>query len=127
MVSAGSSKWLAFGGAILIAAIAADSLVPVAWQVRSGLHWLAEHFLVYLAATSIFCLALQRPVIVVVAMGLAALLEGLQGLTADRIPDLLTALSGVAGALAGGLLATLLTKLLERRKAPLRWVETNRN
>ena len=127
MASAGSSKWLAFGGAILIAAIAADSLVPVAWQVRSGLHWLAEHFLVYLAATSIFCLALQRPVIVVVAMALAALLEGLQGLTADRIPDLLTALSGVAGALAGGLLATLLTKLLERRKAPLRWVETNRN
>jgi len=128
MASAGSSKWLAFGGAILIAAIAADSLVPVAWQVRSGLHWLTEHFLVYLAATSIFCLALQRPVIVVgVAMALAALMEGLQGLTADRIPDLLTALWGVAGALAGALLATLLTKLLERRKAPLRWVETNRN
>jgi VanZ family protein len=128
MASAGSSKWLAFGGAILIAAIAADSLVPVAWQVRSGLHWLTEHFLAYLAATSIFCLALQRPVIVVgVAMALAALMEGLQGLTADRIPDLLTALSGVAGALAGALLAILLTKLLERRKAPLRWVETNRN
>jgi hypothetical protein len=84
MASAGSSKWLAFGGAILIAAIAADSLVPVAWQVRSGLHWLTEHFLAYLAATSIFCLALQRPVIVVgVAMALAALMEGLQGLTAD--------------------------------------------
>jgi hypothetical protein len=45
MASSGSSKWLAFGGAILIAAIAADSLVPVAWQVRSGLHWLTEHFL----------------------------------------------------------------------------------
>src|SRR4026209_1226384 len=103
----GSSKWLAFGGAILIAAIAADSLVPVAWQVRSGLHWLAEHFLVYLAATSIFCLALQRPVFLVgVTMALAALLESLQGFTADRIPDLLTALSGVAGALAGALLAT---------------------
>jgi len=65
MASAGSSKWLAFGGAILIAAIAADSLVPVAWQVRSGLHWLTEHFLAYLAATSIFCLALHRPIIVV--------------------------------------------------------------
>src|SRR5690348_18041590 len=90
--------WLAFGGAVLFRSIAADSLVPVAWQVRSGLHWLTEHFLAYLAATSIFCLALQRPVIVVgVAMALAALMEGLQGLTADRIPDLLTALSGVAG------------------------------
>jgi len=109
MASAGSSKWLAFGGAILIAAIAADSLVPVAWQVRSGLHWLTEHFLVYLAATSIFCLALHRPIIVVgVAMALAALMEGLQGLTADRIPDLLTAFSVVAGALTDALLATLL-------------------
>src|SRR4026208_1076353 len=128
MVSAGSSKGLAFGAAILIAAIAADSLVPVAWQVRSGLHWLTEHFLAYLAATSIFCLALQRPVIVVgVAMALAALMEGLQGLTADRIPDLLTALSGVAGALAGAVLATPLTKLFERQKAARTALEMGRN
>jgi VanZ family protein len=128
MASAGSSKWLAFGGAILIAAIAADSLVPVAWQVRTGLHWLTEHFLAYLAVTSIFCLSVQRPVIVAgVIMTLAALMEGLQGFTADRIPDLSTGLAGAAGALAGPLLATLLTKLLKRRKAALRWVEANGN
>jgi VanZ family protein len=128
MASAGLSKWLAFGGAILIAAIAADSLVPVAWQMRTGLHWLTEHFLAYLAVTSIFCLSVQRPVIVAgVIMTLAALMEGLQGFTADRIPDLSTGLAGAAGALAGPLLATLLTKLLKRRKAALRWVEANGN
>jgi VanZ family protein len=128
MASAGLSKWLAFGGAILIAAIAADSLVPVAWQMRTGLHWLTEHFLAYLAVTSIFCLSVQRPVIVAgVIMTLAALMEGLQGFTADRIPDLSTGLAGAAGALAGPLLATLLTKLLKRRKAALRWVEAKGN
>ncbi|HEY6920792.1 MAG TPA: hypothetical protein VI390_04235 [Methyloceanibacter sp.] len=112
-------RWLAIGGAILIAAIAADSLVPVAWQVRTGLHWLTEHFLAYFAVTVVFCLALQRPLAVAgVAVILAALMEALQGLTADRIPDLPTALSGTAGALTGPLVATLFTALLNRRKKP---------
>ena len=52
-----------------------------------------------------------------VIMALAALMEGLQGFTADRIPDLSTALAGAAGALAGALLTTLLTKLFKRREA----------
>jgi hypothetical protein len=54
-------RWLAIGGAILIAAIAADSLVPVAWQVRARL---TEHFLAYFAVTVVFCLAFQRPLAV---------------------------------------------------------------
>jgi VanZ family protein len=117
MASAVASRWLAVGGAILIAAIAADSLVPVAWQVRTGLHWLTEHFFAYFAVTIVFCLALQRPLAVAaVAVILAALMEALQGLTADRIPDLPTALSGTAGALAGALVATLLAGVLKRRK-----------
>src|ERR1700758_3645120 len=117
MASAVASRWLAVGGAILIAAIAADSLVPVAWQVRTGLHWLTEHFLAYFAVTIVFCLALQRPLAVAgLAVILAALMEALQGLTADRIPDLPTALSGTAGALASALVATLLAGVLKRRK-----------
>jgi VanZ family protein len=113
-----SSRWLAVGGAILIAAIAADSLVPVAWQVRTGLHWLIEHFLAYFVVTMVFCLALARPIIVAgVIMALAALIEALQGLTADRIPDLPTALSAAGGALAGAVTAMLLAWLLKRRKA----------
>jgi hypothetical protein len=103
------------GGAILIAAIAADSLVPVAWQVRAGL---TEHFLAYFAVTIVFRIALQRPLAVAgVAMIFAALMELLQGLTADRVPDLLTALSGAAGPLAGAVMATLLTGFLKARKA----------
>ena len=70
----------------MVAAIAADSLVPVAWQIRLGLHWLTEHFLAYFAATSIICLAWPRPFVVAGAlMALAALMEGLQGLTLSLI------------------------------------------
>lgn len=61
-------RWLAIGGAILIAAIAADSLVPVAWQVRAGL---TEHFLAYFAVTVVFCLAFQRPLAVAGDFGCA--------------------------------------------------------
>jgi hypothetical protein len=103
---------------MLIAAIAADSLVPVAWQVRTGLHWLIEHFLAYFAVTLVLCLALQRPVIVAGGlMAFAAIMEALQGLTTDRIPDLPTAFCGAAGVLAGVLLADLAIGLLKRRQA----------
>jgi hypothetical protein len=36
MVSISISRWIALCGALVIAAIAADSLVPVAWQIRLG-------------------------------------------------------------------------------------------
>ena len=45
MMFAKYRRWIAAAGALLMAAIAADSLVPVDWQVRLGLHWLTEHFL----------------------------------------------------------------------------------
>jgi hypothetical protein len=87
MASISISRWIALGGAVLIVAIAADSLVPVAWQVRLGLHWLIEHFLAYFAATAVLCFAWPRPFIVAGAlMALACVLEALQGLTSDRIP-----------------------------------------
>jgi hypothetical protein len=118
MTFATRPRWLAVGGAILIAAIAADSLVPVAWQIRTGLHWLTEHFLAYLTVTVVLSLALQRPAIVAGGlMAFAAIMEALQGLTADRIPDLPTAFCGAAGVVAGALLARLLIGLFERRRA----------
>jgi VanZ family protein len=118
MISRSAPRLAGFCGAILIAAIAADSLVPVAWQVRLGLHWLIEHFLAYFTVSMILCLALQRPILVAGAvMVLAASIEALQGLTADRIPDLPTAVSAAGGALAGATTATLLMRLLRRRKA----------
>jgi VanZ family protein len=121
MTSATFSRWLAIGGAILVAAIAVDSLVPVAWQIRTGLHWLIEHFLAYFAVTMVFCVALQRPIIVAGAiMVLASLIEALQGLTADRSSDLPTAVSAAAGALAGALIATLLARAVEAAERPRR-------
>ncbi len=118
MVPASAIRWLAVAGAVLIAAIAADSLVPVAWQIRTGLHWLTEHFLAYFTVTLVFCLALQRPAIVAGGlMAFAVSLEALQGLTADRVPDLPTAFCGAAGVMAGALLAPLLIGLFKRRKA----------
>ena len=74
------------------------SLIPAGWQIRTGLHWLVEHFLVYFLVTSMFCLAWPRPFVVAgVMMPFAVLLEALQGLTPDRTPDLPTALAAAAG------------------------------
>ena len=101
--------WL--GAIVLMAAIAA-SLIPANMQIRTGLHWQVEHFLVYFVATSIFCLAWPRPFIVAgVMMAFAALLEALQGLTPDRTPDLPTALAAASGALTAGVLAWLVIRL----------------
>ncbi len=86
----------------------ADTLAPAAWQVRSGLHYLIEHFIAYFVVTLIICLAWPRPVILAATlMALAGLLEAGQGLTADRVPDLATAFCGAAGVLVGALLADL--------------------
>ena len=87
---------VASGVIILIAAVVA-SLIPANMQIRTGLHWQVEHFLVYFIATAIFCVAWPRPFIVAgVMMAFSALLEALQGLTPDRTPDLPTALSAAA-------------------------------
>jgi VanZ family protein len=102
------SKWIALCGAGVIAAAIVASQIPANMQLRTGLHWQVEHFLVYFAATSVFCLAWPRPFIVAgVMVAFSALLEALQGLTPDRTPDLPTALAAAAGALTAGVLAWL--------------------
>jgi VanZ family protein len=118
MISASTSRWIAVAAVMLLAAIAADSLVPVAWQVRTGLHWLIEHFLAYFTVTLVFCLAWPRPFLVAAClMMVAGAMEALQGLTADRIPDLATAFCGAAGVLVATLLASLVTDLWHARRA----------
>ena len=108
MSSSPVSRWVALGGAVLLAAIAVASLVPAAWQVRLGLHWLAEHFLAYFALTTLFCLATRRPMAVAAALiPVAIALEALQSLTADRVPDAVTALLAAAGVASAALLADL--------------------
>jgi apolipoprotein N-acyltransferase len=80
--------------------------------VRTGLHWLVEHFVVYLAVTAVICVACPRPFIVATSlMVFAGLLEALQGLTLDRSPDLLSALSGAGGVLTAALLAWVVIRV----------------
>jgi VanZ family protein len=82
------------------------ALGPAKWQLRPMLGWKTEHFLGFLIVTLIACLASPRPLVVGLAlMAMAGLLEALQGLTPDRIPDLPTALSGARGALLASVAA----------------------
>jgi VanZ family protein len=110
-----------FGLALAVAALAAivaATLVPAEWQIRTGLHWLVEHFLAYFAVTALFCLAWPRPMAVAVALlPVAVLLEMAQALTPDRTADPATALSAATGVAAAALLADFVLALAKRRKA----------
>jgi VanZ family protein len=101
--------WIFMAGAAAVLIIAVASLIPANMQLRTGLHWLVEHFLAYVGTAFILCLASPRPLIVAgVLTAVSALLEILQGLTPDRVPDVPTALSGAGGALTGALVAKLM-------------------
>jgi hypothetical protein len=92
--------------------IAIYALGPAHWALRTGLGWQTEHVLGYFAVTLLLCLAWPRPLVVGVAvMIFAPMLEGLQGLTPDRHPNLLAALCGASGALAAALLAELFIRV----------------
>jgi len=113
-----TSRWIAAGGVVLLAAIAFATLVPAGWQLRLGLHWLVEHFLAYFVLTLIFCLAWPRPMAVAaVLLPVAIVLETAQGLTPDRTADPATALSAATGVAVAALLADLVLALGKRRKA----------
>jgi VanZ family protein len=91
-------------------------LGPANWQPRTGLGWQIDHFFGYFAIASIVCLAWPRPFVVGGAlMVFAVLLEGLQGLTPDRTPNLLAAFYGAGGVLAAALLAELFIRARRRR------------
>jgi len=107
-MAAGGRILVAVCAAAVIAIIAVASLVPADMQIRTGLHWLVEHFLAFFVAALVVGLAWPRPILVAGALTvLSALLEALQGLMPDRVPDLPTALSGAAGALTGAVAASL--------------------
>jgi VanZ family protein len=102
------SRWIAFAGVVLLAAIVVATFVPAAWQVRLGLHWLLEHFLAYFTLTLVFSIATRRPLAVAaVLLPVAVILETLQALTADRVADAVTALFAAAGVASAALLADL--------------------
>src|SRR5215475_1641915 len=89
-------------------------LGPVRWQPpRTGLGWELDHFLGYLAATSIVWFAWPRRPFVVggFMMVTAVVLEALQVFTPDRHADFHAALFGACGALTQALLAALLIRV----------------
>jgi VanZ family protein len=106
-------------GAAALAALAMAALLPTKWVPRTGLGWQVEHFSIYFATTLVLCIAFRRPYVVVISLVLSsAILEVLQGLTPDRLPDLTTALCGAAGAISAAILIELFIRARGRRATP---------
>ena len=101
----------------LLALLVIASLIPAKWQVlRTGLGWQSDHFIGFFVATSVVCFAWPRPLLIApILMTTAGLLEALQALTPDRVPNLEAALYGAGGTLVAALLATLIIHLWKRR------------
>jgi len=119
MIPSFASRLVCLLGAVALTAIAVATLGPAPWVLRTGLHWLVEHFVVYFAVTAVICFAWPRPFLVAtLLMVFAGLLEALQGVTLDRTPDLLSALSGAGGVLTAALLVWVVIRV--RKVAPHR-------
>lgn len=117
MVSLSLSRWFALAGAVLVVWITYAALMPVDWQIRLGLHWLVEHFLVFFVVTTLFCLAWLRPMVVAaLLLPFAILIETAQGLTPDRTADSATALIAAAAVASAALLADLVVALWKRAR-----------
>jgi VanZ family protein len=101
-----------FCGAALVVLFVIIALGPGKWAPRTGFGFQVDHFLGYLALTSLVCLAWPRPVIVGGAlMAGGALLEGLQVFTPNHHADLVAASCGAEGALVAALLAELFIRV----------------
>ena len=98
-----------------MAALAVAALIPEGWQLRTGLHWLLEHFLAFFAVTLVFCLAWPKPMQVAAAMlPLALAIEVSQAITPDRTADPATALFAAAGVASAALFAEFVLALRVR-------------
>ena len=108
--------WLLLLLAALGAGVVFATLGPEGWQVRLGLHWLIEHFLVFFTLTGLACLIWPRPMVVAaVLLPLAVGLEAAQGLTPDRTPDPATALAAAAAVSLAALLADAVLAVRKKR------------
>lgn len=105
MTSDSKTRLIGLFGAAAFAALAMAALLPTKWVPRTGLGWQVEHFSIYFAMTLVLCIAFRRPYVVAISVIVSsAILEALQGLTPDRVPDLTTALCGAAGAISAAVL-----------------------
>ena len=105
MTSESKARLTGLLGAAALAALAMAALLPTKWVPRTGLGWQVEHFSIYFATTFVLCIAFRRPYAVAISVLMSsAILEALQGLTPDRVPDLTTVLCGAAGAISATIL-----------------------
>jgi hypothetical protein len=105
-MTGGSRAWLVVLLALFGASLAYAALGPAEYQVRLGLHWLAEHFLGFFVLTLLACMAYPRPMgVAAVLLPVAVGLEAAQALTPDRTADLATALFAAAAVASAALLA----------------------
>ena len=119
MTSDSKTRLIRLLGAAAFAAVAMAALLPTKWVPRTGLGWQVEHFSIYFATTLVLCIAFPRPYIVAISVIVSsAILEALQGLTPDRVPDLTTALCGAAGAISATILIEFLIRARGRRAPP---------
>lgn len=100
------TRAFALAGSVLAVGIVYAALFPADWQIRLGLHWLIEHYLIFFGLTLIFCIAVARPMAVAaMLLPFSVAVEFAQGLTPDRTPDPPTALMAAAGVASAALLA----------------------
>jgi VanZ family protein len=112
------------GGWIGVVLTLALSLMPPALEVSSGDSDKIMHLAGYALLTFWWAqlVTRQRWKLAVAVMLFGVLIEGLQGLTPDRQPDLFDALANTGGILLGWLIARLVPNLPERlagRRTPL--------
>jgi hypothetical protein len=101
----GFPRWILVGLVLLGAALAYAALGPANWQIRLGLRWLLEHFLVFFALTVLACIAYPQPMrVAAVLLPFAVGIEAAQALTPDRTPDIATALVSAASVASAALL-----------------------
>jgi len=95
------------------------SLMPPALDVSSGHSDKIVHLAGYALLTFWWAqlVTRRRWTLAVAVMLFGVLIEGLQGLTPDRLPDLFDALANSVGVLLGWLVARLLPNLPERISA----------
>jgi hypothetical protein len=122
MTSDSRARLIGLLGAAAAATLALAALLPSKWVLRTGLGWQDDHFFAYFVTTTILCIASRRPYVVTAFfIVLSALLEALQGLTPDRIPDFTTVFWGTAGVVSA---ATLVTQLIRARRS---WLARRRS
>ena len=109
------------GVTVLVLLLLFAALGPAKLQFRTGLGWQIDHFVGYFAFTLMVCLAWPRTLMVGGYLTVfAVLLEGLQGLTPDRHPDLQAAMWSASGVLAAAMHADLCIRASRRLNGRMR-------